>query len=371
MATISQKPMPPGCGCCSAGKVSRGSSQRNKNKQYKGRLLNLVIGTLLFVPSMSTFVSTIKLQRNLGEYIRNNEKINVFVPPSWHLEPVRESSASKCDLSPLPRRKLRANRSPRRCDRILPFETGPVSLPTSNNMRAQENDYYEVLFPKIWEEEVAIIHEDTEYQRRKDEWAAKYTSMESLRKRLGRNQNSVWGDLDAGTARRLYKTLLPSALLELYKIGVRAEDLAPLAYSARKAAKLYSRYRCQIPSRVFAHLYDGFRQWRRYGSFDITGISYQQIWEKYSQAIWEESDCDDEDLTYEDLSSRTCLRILERSCATNQIVDRFCISKKRSEEDLKDLQHITNQLESDLHELLRPVRSSERLREEHTQVAIQ
>lgn len=338
----------------------------------------MVIGTLLFVPSMSTFVTTMRLQRKLGECIRDNEKINMFVPPSWHLEPVRESSVSNCDRSPLPRRKLRVNRTPRRCDRILPFETGPVSLPTSNNVRAQENDYYEVLFPKqqifypsAEEDAFAINHEDTEYQRRKDEWAAKYTSIESLRKRLGGNQNSVWGDLDAGTARRLYKTLLPSALLELYKIGVRAEDLAPLAYSARKAAKLYSRYRCQIPSRVFAHLYDGFRQWRRYGSFDITGISYQQIWEKYSQAIWEESDCDEEDLTYEDLTSRTCLRILERSCATNKIVDRFCISKKRSEEELQDLQHITNQLESDLHELLRPVSNSERLREEHSQVAIQ
>ena len=41
------------------------------------------------------------------------------------------------------------------------------------------------------------------------EWAGRYTSVEALREHFGTNQNKVWGDLQASTARRLYKTLLP------------------------------------------------------------------------------------------------------------------------------------------------------------------
>lgn len=194
--------------------------------------------------------------------------------------------------------------------------------------------------------------DEASYQRRKDEWASKYTSVDALRETFGASRNGVWGDLDAQTARRLYKTLLPKALLELYKMGVHPEDLAPLAYRARVAAKLYARERCSLPFRVAANLYDGFRQWRRYGSFDTHGMSFQQIWEKYSAVILEQSLESSEDLTSDDVTAKICLKILERSCATNEMVDNLVL---RDEEGKQDLDHFTQTLEQDVRRLLQPV----------------
>jgi hypothetical protein len=197
-----------------------------------------------------------------------------------------------------------------------------------------------------------LFLDEAAYQRRKDEWASKYTSVDALRRTFGANRNGVLGDLDPQTARRLYKTLLPKALLELYKMGVHPEDLAPLAYRARVAAKLYARERCSLPFRVAANLYDGFRQWRRYGSFDTHGMTFQQIWEKYSAVILEQSSAN-EDLTADDVTAQICLKILERSCATNEIVDNLFL---RDEEGKQDLEHFTQTLEQDVRRLLQPVR---------------
>lgn len=201
--------------------------------------------------------------------------------------------------------------------------------------------------------------DEAAYQRRKDEWAQKYTSVDALRETFGANRNQFWGDLDAPTARRLYKTLLPKALLELYNLGVHPEDLAPLAYRARVAAKLYARERCSLPARVAANLYDGFRQWRRYGSFDTGGMSYQQVWEKYSTMILEECQ-GEEGLTEEDVAAKICLKILERSCKTNEMIDKLVLSK-HSVEDQRDLEHFTSTLEKDVRKLLQPVQDFQEL----------
>jgi hypothetical protein len=189
-----------------------------------------------------------------------------------------------------------------------------------------------------------IIDDDVEadYQRRKAAWAARYTSVDALRTTFGSNRNLVWGDLDAATARRLYKTLLPKALLELYNtgVGVHPADLAPLAYQARVAAKLYARERCALPARVAANLYDGFRQWRRYGSFDMAGMSYQQVWNKYAKSILDDEECAIpvaaggagafDGLDESDVTAKICLKILERSCETNQMIDKWVFSSKDS-----------------------------------------
>jgi len=232
-----------------------------------------------------------------------------------------------------------------RLQTLIPPSISSSSLPaTTTTVAAQQN---------------AAIVDD--YQRRKDEWALKYTSVDALRHTFGTNRNAFWGDLPASTARRLYKTLLPRALLELVKLGVQPQDLAPLAYRARVAAKLYARERCALPARIAANLYDGFRQWRRYGTFNTSGMTYQQIWNKYRQVILQEDDC--RDLTDEDVTAKICLRILERSCATNEMVDRLVLSqhpkhpnKKRAAAAATDqeLQEFTEKLECDVRRLLAP-----------------
>lgn len=179
----------------------------------------------------------------------------------------------------------------------------------------------------------------------KEAWAARYTTVEALRQTFGRNKNPLWGDLDAVTTRRLYKTLLPRALLELYHChGASSEDLAPLAYRARVAAKLYARERSTVPCRLSACMFDGVRNLRKYGSFQMSGMSYPQLWEKYARQIMEEGEWEDE----EDLTSKICFKILQKSCETNSAVDSLLL-----EEDAMDLQEITRKLERDVFSLLK------------------
>ncbi len=215
--------------------------------------------------------------------------------------------------------------------------------------------------------------EEEDYERRKQEWTLRYTNVDSLRQLFGENRNKLWGDLDATTSRRLYKTLLPRALLEMHKLGIRPEDLAPLAYKARLAAKLYARERSQLPARVGAAAFDGYRQWRRYGKFQPLGMTYPQVWDKYETMILQELGRDQHsDLTDEDVTAKICLKILERSCQTNERVDRFLFRRSPSDDDKslsslqidqdqvrieheRDLATIIEQLERDVRELLKPI----------------
>lgn len=223
---------------------------------------------------------------------------------------------------------------------------------------------------------------EASYMKRREQWAAKYTTVEALRRTFGTNRNVMWGDLDAKTTRRLYKTLLPRALLELHchystasttssEVGTvmfHPEDLAPLAYQARVAAKLYARERCHLPARIAAHLYDGIRQYTKYGTFNCRGMSYQQIWEKYATVILHDADKNSYDLTVDDVTAKICMKILERSCQTNAMVDHLvkCHDKAMSssstscDDDVdhddwqEDLKFIAAQLEADAKSLLQP-----------------
>lgn len=221
---------------------------------------------------------------------------------------------------------------------------------------------------------LAIVQDEyLEYQRRKQDWVKRYTSLESLRETFGSNKNKFWGDLDAASARRLYKTLLPKALLELVQAGVQPEDLAPLAYQARVAAKLYARERCHLPARIMANLYDGFRTLKRYGRFQPVGMSYEQVWDKYQKAVLEklqddgaddeDSDVnnDDDDFVDTDRAIRhICMKILESSCRTNEAVDRWVLASKEdasARNQREDLLRIAQTLEEDVKKLLQPVSS--------------
>jgi len=167
-----------------------------------------------------------------------------------------------------------------------------------------------------------LVLDDEEYERRKMEWAKRYTDVETLRQTFGTNRNQLWGDLDPETTRRLYHTLLPRALMGLYDMGLmRPHELAPLAYEARNAAKKYARERCIVPGRVFSMAYDGFRSLRDYGQWNHDGLSWEQVWDKYEQQIIDEFDFEDNE--DDELTKQICLRILERSCRTNAAVDKM------------------------------------------------
>jgi hypothetical protein len=146
-----------------------------------------------------------------------------------------------------------------------------------------------------------------------DGWAERYCSVQGLREAFGRNRNVVWGDLDGPTTRRLYKRLLPIILLELRDYGLYdATELAPLAYRARRAAKLYARERSVVPARLAANWIDLCRHFAKYGQLGWTGMSYQQLFEKYAEL------CQTKD------EREVCTKILERSCVSNETIDRLC-----------------------------------------------
>ena len=191
-----------------------------------------------------------------------------------------------------------------------------------------------------------------EYERRKAAWAAKYTSVSTLRKSFGSNKNRIWGDFDPSTTRKLYHTLLPRALLELRGLrdglmscdeeeeessgdngngrkrkssrwyrrlwqrkgspmarngAINGDDdmdtddidnitylqqelkeLAPLAFRARLAAKEYARERSRLPARIGSMLYDGYRSWKKYGKWKSTGMTWEQVWKKYEDQVLKE-----------------------------------------------------------------------------------
>eukprot|EP00581_Thalassiosira_minuscula_P007956 CAMPEP_0183711678 /NCGR_PEP_ID=MMETSP0737-20130205/7127_1 /TAXON_ID=385413 /ORGANISM="Thalassiosira miniscula, Strain CCMP1093" /LENGTH=649 /DNA_ID=CAMNT_0025940245 /DNA_START=641 /DNA_END=2590 /DNA_ORIENTATION=- len=230
------------------------------------------------------------------------------------------------------------------------------------------------------------------YQKQKAAWAAKYTSVSTLRKSFGSNKNRLWGDFDPTTTRKLYHTLLPRALLELRGLrdGLLAneevegeqviqqelKELAPLAYQARLAAKKYARERSRLPGRIGSMLYDGYRTWRRYGKWTTSGMTWEQVWNKYEDQVLREAALEEfeeelegqmelpEDggaslwkrlkregsraaanngsegsLDDEELTARICLRILERSVVTNSAIDRLFL--KRLKEDIADEETVT------------------------------
>lgn len=172
-------------------------------------------------------------------------------------------------------------------------------------------------------------------------WACA-TDVDTLRSMFGTNRNRLWGDLDNETARRLYHTLLPRTLLGLYRQGgLTPDELAPLAFEARRAAKQYARERSHVPGRVFATAYDGFRHLKTYGNWSSKGLSWEELWSKYEEQVrqemvlefLDEHDDDDDDHEIVDLERKVCLKILERSCITNAQIDKLVLKTERLEDD--------------------------------------
>ncbi|KAG7372286.1 hypothetical protein IV203_018429 [Nitzschia inconspicua] len=205
-----------------------------------------------------------------------------------------------------------------------------------------------------------IQHHDADYHRRKQEWMARYTTLDGLRETFGGNRNKLWGDLDPVTTRKLYKSLLPTALCELVlDLGVPPEELAPLAYAARKAAKFYARERSRVPTRIAASAYDGFRQLKRYGKFQPSGMSYDQVWDKYRRQTFLEtaaSNTRNFASSEEELVARTCMKIIESSCRTNPRIDQLALrgGQKDSKLGRAEMMKIAKTLEDDVRRLLDP-----------------
>lgn len=195
--------------------------------------------------------------------------------------------------------------------------------------------------------QVKKLSERQEYERRRNLWLERYGSVEALQQTFGRSP--ILGDLSPEQTRRLYHTLLPRSLLGLYEMGVmKPEELAPLAYNARIAAKEYARSRCNLAGRLMTTAFDLYRG--RLGK--QSSMSWEEIFKKYEAQIVEEV-CTNElkRPSDKDLTMQIYLRILERSCSTNQAFDSLFL-KEEDEDDSDYLDAIADKLENDVRFLL-------------------
>jgi hypothetical protein len=201
-----------------------------------------------------------------------------------------------------------------------------------------------------------------EYDQRRQQWMERYGSLEALQSTFG-----TGADLSPEQTRRLYHALLPRSLLGLYEWKLmNPEELAPMAYHARMAAKQYARSRSVWYARAFTALVDQYRNLRGQLAGDnhkSASMTWEQIWSKYEAQIVREEcahvlESDDtnkkkkKEFQDQDLTMRIYLRILEKSCATNQAFDQMFLTTSNSTDELDALSQVGLQLEQDVREIL-------------------
>ncbi|KAL3913020.1 MAG: hypothetical protein SGILL_006656, partial [Bacillariaceae sp.] len=231
-----------------------------------------------------------------------------------------------------------------------------------------------------------------EYDLRRQRWLDRYGSLEALQTTFGTGRpdnNSTTsffaGDLTPAQTRRLYHTLLPRTLLGLYELGLmNPEELAPMAYEARMAAKQYARSRCVWYARMATELFDQYRSVRDRGRIGTktnqgSGMTWEEIYSKYeAQIVQEECEAvlqkysDKDDRTRqrkaekklkrlkddEDLTMSIYTRILEKSCATNQAFDKMFLRNRRnheSDDGLEEVDDVFNQIAQQLDQDVRTI----------------
>ncbi|CAJ1922518.1 unnamed protein product [Cylindrotheca closterium] len=208
------------------------------------------------------------------------------------------------------------------------------------------------LFEKPGRRERKIQEKREEYQLRKRLWLERYGTVEALQQTFG--VAPPFGDLSPEQTRRLYHTLLPRSLLGLYEMGVmKPEELAPLAYNARIAAKEYARSRCVWTARLMTTAFDIYRG--RLGK--SSSMSWEELYKKYEAQIVEEecnSELNGNQSDDEDLTMRIYLRILEKSCSTNQAFDSMFLNEEEDDEDSGYLDSVATKLEDDVRYILLP-----------------
>jgi hypothetical protein len=144
------------------------------------------------------------------------------------------------------------------------------------------------------------------------------TTIDELRRRYGRSQ-SIWGEWTCAETRRFYRQQLPVALQMDGVMGLSLEERARIAAEARHALRVYARERCNLWGRVAAVVYDGVRHFHTFGYWSNTGMSWQEVKDKYTRrAIVELGP----EATDEDLLERVYELIVNRACSTNEMLDR-------------------------------------------------
>ena len=186
-------------------------------------------------------------------------------------------------------------------------------------------------------------------QQRINAWLAKYGSSEALQQTFGQYATR---QLNPTQTRALYHALLPRSLLALSELDILdPSDLAPLAHQARIAAKEYARSRCSTSSKVLMAINPELRK-----KYNQPSMTWDDVWYKYESQIMEEerTKASEENRTIDDeeLMMQIYMRILEKSCATNEAFDGLFLKEDERKEGEDELTAISTQLESDIQSIL-------------------
>lgn len=155
--------------------------------------------------------------------------------------------------------------------------------------------------------------------REKDFAFSKEPGLEILRKRYGDERNNIFGDWTNSEARAFYKQQLPKTLLEGgEELNLTLQQRAQLASEARHCLRRYSRERQNFIGRLVAKGRDGIRSMRNNGYWSTEGPTWNQLKEKY---LVEAHLTLGDNKTEDDYEQYAYLKILERSCVTNQYFD--------------------------------------------------
>lgn len=216
-----------------------------------------------------------------------------------------------------------------------------------------------------------------EHERRRDAWLARYGSIEALRQTFGGGGQ----DLTPSQTRALYHALLPRSLLALSELGVLdPSDLAPLAYRARIAAKEYARSRCTLSGKILTAMVDQYRSVKNGGGLLGPGsnpsMTWEDVFEKYEAQIVEEERSDASNrkggeqpaIDEEEIMMKIYMRILEKSCATNQAFDAIFLNEDGDDDEEDELRRISLQLEEDIHSILLSPKDAEAVKKRREKI---
>lgn len=128
---------------------------------------------------------------------------------------------------------------------------------------------------------------------------------------------------------KYYRHLIDSNAVE-GALGLTLEERALLASEARHALRLYARERSNFVARVFAEVYDGLRHLQSFGYWSSTGMNWEEVKLKYRR---EAIQVLGSSAPKEEIDFHVYNRILERSCATNIVLDEIAHKKM----DCKDV----------------------------------
>lgn len=152
-------------------------------------------------------------------------------------------------------------------------------------------------------------------------YACPPTSLDALRRRYG-SSKSIWGEWSCTETRRFYRQQLPVSLRMDGVMGLSLEERARLAAEARHALRVYARERCHLPGRVVAMAFDGMRHWQTFGYVRWDGMTWPEVKAKYLRrarlALGPQA-------SPEELEQRVYELIVERACATNELMDSIAL----------------------------------------------